>query len=454
MKKFQPISRVFSVWVAASMAAVFLQANPAAAALPIESWTTDSGAKVMFMRAEALPMLDIRLDLPAGDRTDPKGKEGLAKATADTIGRGAEGMNENQVADAFADTGANFSGSAGEDSAGFQMRTLTSEPEYSKAIALFKLITQKPVFDGQVLERERARTLAGFKEELTKPEVLAQRAFSKALYPKHSYGALETEDSLKAFTLDDVKQLYKTRYLGNHAVVSIVGNITLEQANALANELTAGLPKGDLNDKPLGEATAAVLQAEMQGQNIQVDHPAAQSHVVMGLPALTRHTPEYFDLLVANHVLGGGGFESRLMKEVREKRGLAYSAYSYFMPLGDAGPFQAGLQTKRGQTDKAYGVMRQTILDFIANGPTDAEVQAAKQNLVGGFPLRVDSNGKLLGNLAMMGLYGLPLDYLDTWSAKVEKVTASSAREAFRKYVDPNKLVTVIVGGQPKTEGK
>lgn len=430
----------------ATAAAVF--SSPAVAALPIESWTASSGAKVMFMRAEALPMLDVRVDFPAGSRADPAGKEGLASATGDMIGRGAEGLSENDIADGFADTGAQFSGGAASDSAGVQLRTLTSEPEMSKAIALMKTVLHKPVFSAEILARETARSIAGLKESLTKPDTLASRAFASALYPNHPYGTHTTEASLKAITVADIQQFYKTRYLGNLAVVSMVGNISRAQAEQLANALTEGLPKGQLTGNPLGGADYPQLQAAMKGQTIQIDHPAAQSHVLMGLPAMRRGAPDYFDLLVANHILGGGGFVSRLMDEIREKRGLAYSTYSYFMPSGDAGPFQAGVQTKKESTAEAVGIMRKTILDFIAKGPTEAELKAAKQNLINGFPLRIDSNGKLLGNISMMGLHGLPLNYLDTWTAEIDKVTVQSAREAFARHVNPDKLVTVVVGGK------
>lgn len=430
----------------ATAAAVF--ATPASAALPIESWTAQSGAKVMFMRAEALPMLDVRVDFPAGSRADPKGKEGLASATGDMLGRAAEGLTETEIADGFADTGAQFSGGAGTDSAGVQLRTLTSEPEFSKAMTLMKTVLQKPVFKADILARENSRAVASLKESLTKPDTLADRAFSKALYPDSPYGTLVTEASLNAITLADVEQFYKTRYLGNKAVVSLVGDISREQAEKLANELTAGLPTGELEGNPLGGAEFTELQAAMKGQTIQIEHPAAQSHVLMGLPAMRRGAPDYFDLLVANHVLGGGGFVSRLMDEIREKRGLAYSAYSYFMPAGDAGPFQAGVQTKKESTAEAVSIMRKTILDFIEKGPTQAELNAAKQNLIGGFPLRIDSNSKLIGNISMMGVHDMPLDYLDNWTAEIEKVTVQSAREAFAKHVNPEKLVTVVVGGK------
>jgi zinc protease len=437
-----------SIFTALLGAALLTLSAAAHATLPIESWKTPSGAKVMFMRTEALPMLDVRVDFPAGARADTKGKEGLASMVSDLIGRGAEGMDENQIADAFADTGAQFASSAGSDYAGLQMRTLTSEPQLSKSIALFKAVMQKPVFNAEVLKREQSRSIAGLKESLTKPGTLADRAFEKALYPNHPYGAATTEASLQAMTLQDVQDFYKNRYLVKYAVVSIVGNLDRKHAEALADSLTQNLPQGTLTENPLGGQDYAALQAEEKGQLIQIDHPAAQSHILVGLPAMRRGTPDYFDLLVANHVVGGGGFVSRLMNEIREKRGLAYSAYSYFMPLGDAGPFQVGVQTKREQTGEALSVLQKTLADFIKNGPTQAELDAAKQNLIGGFPLRIDSNADLVGNISMMGIYNMPLDFLDTWTQNVEKVSVKSAKAAFAKHVPADKLVTIVVGGK------
>jgi zinc protease len=178
-----------------------------------------------------------------------------------------------------------------------------------------------------------------------------------------------------------------------------------------------------------------------------VPHPAAQAHVLIGLPALKRGDPDFFALQVGNYTLGGGGFVSRLMHEVREKRGFAYSVYSAFLPLAQPGPFQIGLQTRKEQTGEALSVARGVLADFLAEGPDDAELLAAKQYLSGSFPLRLDSNRKLLENVAVIGFYGLPLDYLDTYVNQIEKVTAEDVRAAFARHVQPENLVTVVVGG-------
>jgi zinc protease len=162
---------------------------------------------------------------------------------------------------------------------------------------------------------------------------------------------------------------------------------------------------------------------------------------------MARNDPDFFPLFVGNYVLGGGGFDSQLMREVRDKRGYAYSAYSYFLPMREAGPFQLGLQTKLEQTDDALKVARDTLRQFIANGPTEAELNQAKSNLTGGFPLRIDSNRKILDYLAVIGFYELPLDYLDTWVDRVNAVDVAAVKQAFARRIDPDRLVTVVVGG-------
>jgi zinc protease len=166
----------------------------------------------------------------------------------------------------------------------------------------------------------------------------------------------------------------------------------------------------------------------------------------MGQPGVRRGDPDYFALYVGNQILGGGGLVSRISEEVREKRGLSYSAYSYFLPMRADGPFVLGLQTRNDSADEALKVLRQTLVDFRNDGPTGKELEAAKRNITGGFPLKIDSNSDILGYIAMIGFYKLPLDYLDTFNGKIEAVTAKQIRDAFQRRVDPDRMVTVTVG--------
>ncbi|MHB1099953.1 MAG: M16 family metallopeptidase, partial [Burkholderiales bacterium] len=203
---------------------------------------------------------------------------------------------------------------------------------------------------------------------------------------------------------------------------------------------SGGLPSG----KPIPSLPEVKLPASAETK--MIPYPSSQSHILIGYPGVTRDDPDYFPLLVGNYVLGGGGFESRLLNEVREKRGLAYSVYSYFYPLERKGPFEVGLQTRKDQTREALAIVRKTLGDYIAKGPTPKEIIAAKENLVGGFPLRIDSNRKIVDYLAMIGFYHLPLTYLDDFTKNVDEVTAVQIRDAFSRRINPANMVTVVVG--------
>jgi zinc protease len=423
----------------------------AQAAFQIQSWNLPNGARVLFVENHSIPMLDLSIDFDAGSRRDPQGKAGTSGLTNAMLalgiregktpdGRVEPAMNEAQISDEFADTAAQRGGSARADRAGASLRTLASQTERDTAVALLARILAQPDFPENFLARDKARVIASIKEDLTKPQRIADRAFWSATYRAHPYAKDETVESVEAITRADLLAFHAVHYVANRAVVVVVGDATRAGADAMARELTARLPQG---------APLPVLPPTPQpiGLEERIPHPASQSHIIMGTPALVRGDPDFFPLLVGNYVLGGGGFVSRLMQEVREKRGLAYSVYSGFSPMSQAGPFQMGLQTKSEQTDQALKVVRDTLDTYLREGPTAAELKAAKDNLIGGFPLLIDTNRKILGNVAMIGYYNMPLDYLDTWTANVAKVTAADIKAAFGRKVAVDKLVTVVVGG-------
>jgi zinc protease len=246
--------------------------------------------------------------------------------------------------------------------------------------------------------------------------------------------------SVEKITVQELQAFYRAHYDAGHAVVAIMGDVTRAQAEAIAQQLTSQLPAR--SEQPV------LPQVEMQieGSELRIPHPATQSHILIGAPGMSRSDPDYFPLYVGNYILGGGGFVSRLMNEVREKRGLAYSVYSYFMPLKQPGAFQIGLQTKKEQADDALKLVRKTLSDFVVKGPTEKELLAAKQNIVGGFPLRIDSNKKILDYLSVIGFYDLPLSYLDDFTGRVERVTVRQIHDAFARHIQPERMATVIVG--------
>ena len=416
---------------------------PLQAAVAIQHWQTSSGAEVYFVENHDLPILDVSVNFAAGSSRDVRAKAGLAGLTQHIAKLGAAGMSDEEISRRTADVGAVMGGSVDADRASFTLRTLSSARESAQALEIFTKILQQPDFPEAVLEREKARVIAGLREAATQPESIADKAFSAALYGDHPYaltGSGEPE-SVAAITRDDLLAFYRGHYAAKGAVIAIIGDLSREAATQLAESLTRGLPQASAVAAPLPAVrypTAARVE--------KIAHPAAQSHILLGYPGVKRGDADYFPLYVGNYILGGGGFVSRLTEEVREKRGLAYSVYSYFLPLSDLGPFQIGLQTKREQADNALKLVRETLERFIRQGPTPKELQAAKQNIIGGFPLRIDSNGKILDYLAVIGFYRLPLTYLDDFNKQVDKVTVAQIKDAFARRIAPDKLVTVIVG--------
>ena len=406
----------------------------------IEHWTAPSGAQVYFVESRVVPIVDIQIDFAAGGAYAPEDKAGLAGLTHGLLDTGAGELDEEKIADRLADIGARLGGSVDQDRASISLRSLSSAREREAALELMRLVLQQPMFPAAALEREKARSIAGIREADTRPGSIAAKRFAAALYPGHPYGRLPTVESVEKITRDDLLAFYRAHYGARRAVVSIIGDLARAEAEAIAQRLTAGLP-----DAP---ARAGLPDAAMPARNTQrVDHPATQAHIHLGLPAVRRGDADYYALLTGNYILGGGGFVSRLMKEVREKRGYAYSVYSHFQPLLQPGPFQIGLQTKREQASDALKVVEEVLAEFLARGPSEDELKAARRNLADGFPLRIDSNRKLLDHIAVIGFYGLPLSYLDEFPRRIEAVTAAEIRAAFRRHIKPEHLVTVIVAG-------
>lgn len=417
-----------------------LVTGQAQAGVKIEHWKTSHGAEVYFVENHDLPIIDLSVSFAAGSARDIPAKAGLAEITRHMMTTGAAGMNEEEISRRMADVGANLGGELDFDRAGFKLRTLSKARERDQALEIYTSILQKPDFPEAVLQREKTRIVAGLREAATKPDTISNKTFMKALYGDHPYALDSEPETVNAIQRDDLVSFYQGHYSANNAVIAMIGDMDRALAEQVAERLSAGLPQG----AAVAPLAAPVLPLAANEQRIA--HPATQSHIVMGYPGIRRGDPDYFPLYVGNYILGGGGFVSRLTEEVREKRGLVYSVYSYFMPMAVEGPFQIGLQTKKEQGEDALKVVRETLDKFMKNGVTEAELKAAKQNIIGGFPLRLDSNAKILDYLAVIGFYKLPLTYLDDFNKEVDKVTTAQIKDAFNRRLNTDHLVTVIVG--------
>ena len=412
------------------------------AAVKIQQWQTSSGSEVYFVENHDLPIIDLSVNFPAGSSRDTKATSGVAGVTKYLMTLGADGLNEEEITNQFADIGAILGGELDVDRAAFKLRTLTSEQ--TKALAIFNKILHKPDFPQAILEREKTRIIAGLQESATQPESISNKAFMQALYGAHPYSLDESGEvsTITSMKRDDLIAFYKQYYTAKSAVIALMGDMTLAQAKDIAEAVTANLPQGAAIPK-IAEVTLP------KASNTQaIAHPASQAHILLGYPGIKRGDVDYFPLYVGNYILGGGGFVSRLTEEVREKRGLVYSVYSYFMPMGELGPFQIGLQTKKDQADDAMKVVNETLAKFMKNGVSDKELKAAKSNIIGGFPMRIDSNSKILDYLSIIGFYKLPANYLDDFNKQVAKVTTAQIKEAFNRRVKPDNFVSITVGAQ------
>lgn len=412
------------------------------AAVDIQHWTTSAGSRVYFVENHDLPILDLSVGFPAGSAYDTKATSGLAGVTKHLMSLGAGGMNEEDITNAFADIGAQKGGSLDADRASFTLRTLSSQQ--AKALKVFNQILHKPDFPQAVLAREKMRITSGLQEAATEPDYIANKAFMQALYGDHPYSLQESGEveTVKALTREDLKGFYQRHYGAKGAVIAMIGDLTKAQAARVAEDISSGLPQTEV------AASIPAVAMPQSAVKKSVQHPASQAHVLMGYPGVKRGDADYFPLYVGNYILGGGGFVSRLTEEVREKRGLVYSVYSYFIPMQALGPFQIGLQTKKSQTAEALKVVNETLKAFMQKGITDEELKNAKSNITGGFPMRLDSNRKILGYLAMIGFYQQPLSYLDDFNQAVNKVTAEQIKAAFNRRLKLDHFASVVVGAE------
>lgn len=449
MMKIKTKTIAASAWLACTFAG--LGVNAAWAILPIQHWQQPSGAKVWLVESPTIPMVDIEVSFDAGSRREDPAKAGLATALSMMSAKGiqAEGklppMDENALGEAWADLGASLGASASKDSFSYDLRSLTVPDLLNRSVELASRQLAAPSLPADVWQRERARWTAAIAESNTRPGTVAGRAYTQAVFGDHAYGHRSTEQTLARIEVKDLQAFQQRMFQACRAKVSVVGAVDKAQADALVTQLLSRLPQDDGKGcAPL--PAVAEVRALDKAQDIRIPFQSAQAQVLMGQPGIKRNDPDFLALLVGDHILGGGGLVSRLMEEVREKRGLTYGVSSSFSPGLHAGAFTVSLQTRPDQAEQARQVAQETLAKFVAEGPTQQELRDAKDNLIGSFALRIDSNRKLLANVSNIAWNDLPLDYLEHWTAKVEALTVDDVRNAMQRVIQPDRMVTVVLG--------
>ncbi|MBV4461472.1 insulinase family protein [Pseudomonas sp. COR58] len=413
---------------------------PASRKLDVQTWHTAEGARVLFVEARELPMFDMRLIFSAGSSQDGNAP-GLAVLTNAMLNEGVAGKDVSAIAQGFEGLGADFGNGAYKDMAIASLRSLSAADKREPALKLFCEVVGKPTFPADSFARIKNQMLAGFEYQKQSPGKLASLELMKRLYGDHPYAHASDGDarSVPKVTLAQLREFHAKAYAAGNAVIALVGDLSRSEAEAIANQVSAALPKGPALAKiaPPQEPKASVGHIEF---------PSKQTNLMLAQLGIDRDDPDYAALSMGNQILGGGGFGTRLMSEVREKRGLTYGVYSAFSPMQARGPFMINLQTRAEMSEGTLKLVQDVLADYLKSGPTRKELDDAKRELAGSFPLSTASNADIVGQLGAMGFYNLPLSYLDDFMRQSQSLTVEQVRDAMNRHLSTDKLVIVSAG--------
>lgn len=423
-----------------SLAELEGKAPPSHRTLNIQTWNTAEGARVLFVEAHELPMFDLRLTFAAGSSHDDN-LPGAASLTNAMLNEGVAGKDVNAIAQGFEGLGADFGNGAYRDMAVASLRSLSVADKREPALKLFAEVVGKPTFPADAMARIKNQILAGFEYQKQNPGKLASLQLFERLYGKHPYGhpADGTAQSIPPITIEQLRAFHAKAYAAGNTVIALVGDLSRKDAEAIAAQVSAALPKGP--------ALAKVEQpVEPKAGPSHIDFPSKQTHLLLAQLGIDRNDPDYAALSLGNQILGGGSFGTRLMSEVREKRGLTYGVYSTFVPMQARGPFMINLQTRAELSEGTLKLVQDLLRDYLKTGPTQQELDDAKRELAGSFPLSNASNASIVGQLGAIGFYNLPLTYLEDYMRQSQELTVEQVRDALNRHLSADKLVIVTAG--------
>lgn len=431
------------VVVAATLA---LSPAPAAAATPdVQRVVGPNGVTAWLVEDHANPVISVKLAVPGGGASDPAGKAGLANMAAGLLTEGAGDMDSQAFQAKLAEKAIKLSFDASSDHVTGRLQTLTKHRD--TAAEMLSLALTEPRFDQPAVERTRSQILASLAQKATRPASQANRALQRVLYPDHPYGNRVSgrEATVKAVTRADLTAFADSRFARERLIVGVAGDITPEQLKAWLGKAFGDLPQqgGDLPEVPEAEAKGA-------GAKVVIEQDVPQSWVAFGHGGITRDDPDYYAATLVDYILGGGSFASRLYNEVREKRGLVYSVYTYMNPLAHGAMYAGGLGTSNRQVGEAIAVVREQWRKLAENGPTKDELADAKTHVISSFPLRLSSTSKIADVLVAMQREDLGIDYIDERRELIRDVSLADARRVAREMLKPDNLAVVVVG---KPEG-
>jgi zinc protease len=412
----------------------------------VERVVSPGGIEAYLINEPSIPFLSLALQFKGGSALDPAGKEGLAYMVSGLLDEGAGDLDSQAFRTELEDRAIRLSFDAGRDSFTGQLKTLTEHRE--RAFDLLRLALVEPRFDPEPVERIRSQVQADLRRRSEDPDYVVSLTWFETALPGHPYGrpVRGTDESLTAIATDDLRQFVGERLAKDNLIIGVAGDVIAAELGPLLD-----LAFGDL---PNASAPAAIADAgPVTGGTVIVRKSVPQSRVLFGQNGLARADPDFYAAYVVNHLLGGGGFTSRLTEEVREKRGLAYSVYSYLYPMDHAPLWLGGVGTANAAVGESIRLVRQEIARMAAGDVEAAELADAKTYLTGSFPLRLTSNDQIAGLLVSMQVDGLGIDYLDKRNGYIEAVTLEDVRRVAARLYRPESLLVVVVGDPDGLEG-
>jgi zinc protease len=398
-----------------------------------------NGLVLLVAEEHSLPAVSIQLLVDAGARLDPAGEEGLAHLTARGLMLGTATRTVPAIHEALDFMGASLDSSGGRDYATLQLRIL--KKDLDRGWDLFTDVLLRPAFPEDELGREVERVLGAIQSAEGQPEEVAQKEFQKLLFQGNPYGhPIEgTRESLPKLSREKLLAFYRTWYHPGRAILTVVGDLRIDEVRARLLPALEKWASGRASEAPF-EATFAKGPVMRK-----IDRGISQANIILGHRGVSRDNPDYYALTIMNYILGGGGFSSRLVEEIRNKRGLAYSVASFFDPGKHAGAFQVVLQTKNASAREALSLIFREMERMQKEPVSDRELEGAKKYLIGSFPLRLDTQRKLVQFITQVEYHGLGSDYPERYPSLIRSVTAEEVLRVARKYLAPGETIQVVV---------
>jgi zinc protease len=437
-----------SRWCALAVLIILVLSLPAKANMVPRRTVLDNDLVLLTSEQRALPMVSIEILIEAGSRFEPAEQAGLANLTARLLTYGTRRRSATEISESLDFIGASLTTGASRDVASVSMTLL--KKDLAIGLELLAEILTESTFPQAEIDRQKQAVIASIRAREEDPGAVAEVRFAAALFPDSPYGrpVEGTEASVKSLKREDLQEFFTNQYRPNRTIIAVVGDVTEQEIAEALRLAMKEWSKGATSGKP--PLPAAVGAA----QTVRVQKDLTQSNIVLGHEGVSRSNPNYYAIQVMNYILGGGGFSSRAMESIRNERGLAYSVYCYFSAEKSHGKFQFVMQTKNETAAEAIRLAREEIRRIREAPVSEQELNDAKNYLVGSFALRLDTNRRVASFLAQVEYYELGLDYPERYADLIGKVTREDVQRVAKQYLQPEKLITVIVGNLKKVGEK